>query len=145
MGFFKNYGNAMKRQLTLLSLKYLGGHPECPSLVIAILERKGDALTISESYFEKDKPAITIPLADIINVSLEKADKRSLGKAATGAVIGGVLTGGIGALAGAAIGGRSKDKSVIVLTIKYGPATVDVLFGGDDVSKKYGQFVALLK
>lgn len=36
---------------------------------------------------------------------------RSAGKAAAGAIIGGVLTGGVGAIAGAAIGGRKRDAS----------------------------------
>src|SRR5690625_6657978 len=36
---------------------------------------------------------------------------RSAGKAAAGAIVGGVLTGGVGAIAGAAIGGRKKDDS----------------------------------
>jgi hypothetical protein len=43
------------------------------------------------------------------------ADTRSAGKAAAGAIIGGVLTGGLGAIAGAAIGGRKKDASIAVI------------------------------
>lgn len=42
--------------------------------------------------------------------------ERSVGKAATGAIVGGVLTGGIGAVAGAAIGGKKKDTSTAQLT-----------------------------
>lgn len=41
----------------------------------------------------------------------EEKHTRSAGKAAAGAIIGGVLTGGLGAIAGAAIGGRKKDDS----------------------------------
>ncbi|GGE47608.1 hypothetical protein GCM10011391_27990 [Pullulanibacillus camelliae] len=41
----------------------------------------------------------------------EEKYKRSAGKAATGAIVGGLLTGGVGAIAGAAIGGRKKDNS----------------------------------
>jgi hypothetical protein len=43
------------------------------------------------------------------------ASTRSAGKAAAGAIIGGVLTGGLGAIAGAAIGGRKKDASTAVI------------------------------
>jgi hypothetical protein len=43
------------------------------------------------------------------------SDTRSAGKAAAGAIIGGVLTGGLGAIAGAAIGGRKKDASTAVI------------------------------
>lgn len=45
----------------------------------------------------------------------EEKHTRSAGKAAAGAIVGGVLTGGIGAIAGAAIGGRKKDDSVFFL------------------------------
>lgn len=42
----------------------------------------------------------------------EQAHTRSGGKAAAGAIIGGALTGGVGAVIGAAIGGRKKDDSL---------------------------------
>lgn len=44
-----------------------------------------------------------------------KTHERSAGKAAAGAIVGGVLTGGVGAIAGAAIGGRKKDTSTAML------------------------------
>ncbi|EAE2750796.1 hypothetical protein A0I81_10110 [Listeria monocytogenes] len=43
--------------------------------------------------------------------------KRSAGKAATGAIVGGVLTGGIGAIAGGAIGAKKKDNSHAVVSL----------------------------
>lgn len=46
---------------------------------------------------------------------VEEKHTRSAGKAAAGAIIGGVLTGGVGAIAGAAIGGRKRDDSVYFL------------------------------
>lgn len=140
MGFL----SGIKRQLTTLNITYLGGHPDLTKSPIAVGVGKEDDMIVI--YFGPTfSPKLKIPKADITNVTLEKASKRSLGKAAAGAIVGGVLTGGIGAIAGAALGGRKKDDSVIVMTIKYGPAEVDVLFGGDDVSKKYSQFVALLR
>lgn len=42
----------------------------------------------------------------------EEKHTRSMGKAAAGAIVGGVLTGGLGAIAGAAIGGHKKDDSL---------------------------------
>lgn len=53
----------------------------------------------------------------VVNVEWEEAHTRSLGKAAAGAVVGGVLTGGIGLIAGAALGGRKKEDSTAVLTL----------------------------
>lgn len=87
---------------------------------------------------------VTIPLSDIRGLTMGKETRRSAGKAAAGAIIGGVLTGGIGAIAGAAIGGRSRDASTITLTVAYGEIEVDLLFGGDNVANQYGSFAALL-
>lgn len=145
MGFFSGFKEAAKRQLNLLELRYLGGHPDYPSQGKAVFERKDEKLLIFNTFDPDAKPIISIPLADIENVTIEKGNKRSLGKAAAGAIVGGVLTGGIGAIAGAAIGGRSKDNSIIVLTIRYGKASIDLLFSGDDVAKKYARFVSLLR
>ena len=48
-------------------------------------------------------------------------------------------------LAGAAIGGQAKDASLILTRVKYGPATVEVVFGGQGVRDKYPRFVSLLR
>jgi hypothetical protein len=45
---------------------------------------------------------------------------RSAGGAAAGAIIGGVLTGGIGLLAGAALGGRRQNKAAFLITFEDG-------------------------
>ena len=57
-------------------------------------------------YFSADK---------IRDISFDYQKKRSGTRAATGALVGGVLTGGIGLLAGAAIGAEAKDKSQLVI------------------------------
>src|SRR5690625_3666437 len=51
-----------------------------------------------------------------LGINKDEAHTRSAGKAATGAIVGGVLTGGVGAVAGAAIGGRRKDTSTFDLS-----------------------------
>ncbi|TEB05195.1 hypothetical protein Psch_02236 [Pelotomaculum schinkii] len=53
----------------------------------------------------------------VTSVDWEENATRSAGKAAAGAVVGGLLTGGIGLVAGAAIGGRKRDNSTAVLTL----------------------------
>lgn len=67
---------------------------------------------IYEPVFKKE---ILINGQDILDISFDAKSKRSGARAATGALIGGVLTGGIGLLAGAAIGAKAKDKSEVVL------------------------------
>lgn len=54
---------------------------------------------------------------EVIGIDWQESAKRSAGKAAAGAIIGGVLTGGIGLVAGAAIGGKRKDTSTAVITV----------------------------
>lgn len=51
---------------------------------------------------------------------------RSVGKTATGAIVGGVLTGGIGALAGGAIGARKKDTSYATISLLRIPDAVPI-------------------
>jgi hypothetical protein len=51
----------------------------------------------------------TYELSEVEQITeIEEENYRSSGKAVAGAIIGGVLTGGIGLLAGAAIGGRKR-------------------------------------
>lgn len=45
---------------------------------------------------------------------------RSAGKAAAGAIVGGVLTGGAGLIAGAALGGRRRSKSTFLVVFDDG-------------------------
>ncbi len=65
--------------------------------------------------FEK----LSIPFSDIVEVGFESETYRSGGKAAAGAIIGGVLTGGIGLLAGAALGGKRRKENTLQLVVKY--------------------------
>lgn len=51
----------------------------------------------------------------VSGIEWEEASKRSVGQAAVGAIAVGLLTGGLGAIAGAAIGGRRQDNSRAVI------------------------------
>jgi len=139
MGFMDN----LKKQLALVQVKYLGGHPELSGPSTLGLGSSEGKLSLNAGI----NPLLEIPLSDIVGLTLEKASHRSAGKAAAGAIVGGVLTGGFGLLAGAALGGRKKDDSVIVLTVKYGVANVDLFFAGAglDTAKTYPQVAKLLR
>lgn len=139
MGFFKNLVGDLKKQASGVMLKYLGGHPELDQQLSVTVIREGDHIT----FLGLNKPMV--PVESIKKVELQKASKRSLGKAAAGAVVGGVLTGGIGAVAGAAIGGRKKDDSLLVVTVDYNGMEIEMVFAGDNVAGKYSQFMGLLK
>lgn len=93
-------------------VKYLIGYPGWDSKKNVTVVIAKDAMRIAEPYTKNE---IIIKAKDILDVSFDAKSKRSGTRAATGALIGGVLTGGIGLLAGAAIDAQAKDKSELVL------------------------------
>lgn len=69
---------------------------------------------------------IDIPPEDIIEVGLNQEVYRSAGKAATGAIIGGALTGGIGLIAGAALGGKRRKDNELKLEVLHNGQNCDI-------------------
>jgi hypothetical protein len=63
---------------------------------------------------------------DLIEVSLNQESYRSAGSAATGAIIGGLLTGGVGLIAGAAIGGQRRKENHLHLLVKYANSECEI-------------------
>ena len=139
MGFLDRMKASMKR----IHLKYLGGHPDLPRSQDVEIERQGDNINLYSS--SKDDSIASIPLSAIKSINLERASSRSLGKGAAGAIVGGALAGPVGLIAGGAFGGRKKKESVIVVTMRYGSAELQVLFGGQNTERIYPRFVQLLK
>lgn len=98
-----------------------------PRVILPILvgakELKGKQLTIIQT---NEKGIVTIFVGwdgipkkyKLLGVEWSYDTKRNAGAAAAGAILGGVLTGGIGAIAGAAIGGRKRDNSTAILHIE---------------------------
>jgi hypothetical protein len=78
-------------------IEYKGGHPDMtrPCNVDVVVDDFFKEVRITESGFSGTARAI-IKSADIIRISFDERSKRSVGKTAAGAIIGGVLTGGIG-------------------------------------------------
>lgn len=134
MGYWADMALARKNIL----IKYLGGHPEIERAQLLGLRSEGDTICLCLAA----KVLVRINKADVLGIKLDRASTRSAGKAAAGAIIGGALTGGVGLLAGAAIGGRKKDDSIILLTINYGVAELEIMFEGKE---KYSRIVGLLK
>lgn len=141
---FKDAGNNIKEEKKALSngtaakLEYLGGHPK----LIAgkeVVVWKGD---VSNKLLLQY--AAGAPKHEIFVTKLEWDEKgqRSAGKAAAGAIIGGVLTGGIGLLAGAAIGAKKKDNSLAIITCTLGVIESNIYFRASN--SEYQQLAALL-
>ena len=102
-------------------IEYLGGHPKVanPSKAVINIDKESKVIEIKHRGFSVPFTPIFIMRGDIKGVSYERAGSRSVGKTAAGAIVGGVLTGGVGLLIGGALGARKKDKSQLFLTIDY--------------------------
>ena len=94
-------------------VKYLIGYPgwDKPDTVKLVINKGAMRITQPISTGKN----LVIDAKDIIDVSFERQTKRSGTRAATGALVGGLLTGGIGLLAGAAVGAKAKDKSELTI------------------------------
>ncbi|MBS4193466.1 hypothetical protein [Lederbergia citri] len=100
MGFFKD---AMKKQT---SFEVIGGQNLFNKAMANIYK-----MVSEEKEYGEGVVKVKGKLYYFLGAHKEERHTRSAGKAAAGAIIGGVLTGGLGAIAGAAIGGRRKDDS----------------------------------
>nr|DAM84468.1 MAG TPA: bacteriocin [Caudoviricetes sp.] len=100
-------------------IKYLGGHPEWTKPIEINLEVKDGCVKLAEIAWFRSDNIICLNKDDIISVDFEKSTSRSAGKTVAGALIGGVLTGGIGLLVGGAVGARKKNLSELYITYRY--------------------------
>lgn len=107
--------NAEKEEMRKgLNVEYLGGYPKWinPCKVNFSIEDNSIVL-------KKGIDSMRISKDEIIAISNEKSGTRSAGKVATGAIVGGVLTGGIGLIVGGVLGAGKKDTSEIFVVYKY--------------------------
>ena len=126
-------------------IEYLGGHPKWdkPRSVYIVIKESQIKLIPSGFWSAGDAPLI-ISKDVIINVDFEKSSSRSAGKAVAGAIVGGVLTGGIGLLVGGALGARAKNKSELYIYFKYNDREFNlVLKTGKNTEKIYSQINAM--
>ncbi|MDO9152694.1 MAG: hypothetical protein Q7U47_03120 [Paludibacter sp.] len=127
-------------------IKYKGGHPKMPKPFSAIIETDtfNKEITIKNAEFFGLNEKVVLDYDEIIHISFDEKSKRSAGKAVIGAIVGGLLTGGIGFLAGAAFGGKKKDVSDLYLTIKYNDHEFDIiLHTGKNTEKIYAEIIGM--
>lgn len=80
---------------------------------------------------------------DYIGFDWNEQKYRSGGKAIAGAIVGGILTGGIGTLAGAAIGGKRRDNSKAVIHLMKDDRNIQLIVECDDKkAEKLGKLVS---
>lgn len=117
-----------------VKLEYLGGHPD---------------ITASKVWLEPSRKQRQIRIGskrvEVTSLSWDEKGKRSIGKAAAGALVGGALTAGAGAVVGAAIGGRKKDNSVAIMSVKDVDDIVEYTIYFRCNKDEYQKVAALLK
>jgi len=131
---------------TFENIDYKGGHPRFtkPCTVAVKVDAVQKTVKLIGSAWSGAGDVI-ITADEIVNISFEEKGKRSVGKAAAGAIIGGVLTGGIGLLVGGALGARKKDTSNLFITIKHNERELDVILkAGKKADDIYGAIAAIL-
>lgn len=105
-----------------------------------------NCIKINWPVYKKDEYAFTLYYDDIISFEYRNESHRSAGKAAAGAVIGGILTGGIGLLFGAALGGRKKRNEDFFLNINYKNQVASIHIGkSKTLINLNGEFESFMK
>lgn len=108
-------GNIKKRQMSSgFDVDYLGGYPKWPNPCKVNFSIDGSSIVL-----QKGSESFRIEKDEILAISNEKSGHRSVGKTAAGAIVGGVLTGGIGLIVGGALGARKQNTSEVFVTYKY--------------------------
>lgn len=129
----------------LYEIEYLGGHPDWKNpcnIYLSVIPVNKNILLQQRGFSEGKK--LLIDSDEILGVDFEQNSSRSIGKAAAGAIIGGILTGGIGLLAGGAIGASSKDKSMLYVKIDYDGRPFQVIFkSGKHTNSIYSEICSL--
>lgn len=103
-----------KEMTTGFEVEYLGGYPKWANPCKVNFSIENSAIVLG-----KDNEKMVITRDMIVSMSNEKSAHRSVGKTAAGAIVGGVLTGGIGLIVGGALGARKTDTSEVFITYKY--------------------------
>lgn len=137
MGFFDSI------KFPIYTIKYEGGLPDFKPAPGSIQFNDESAeLKIMVGFSRK---TIIINPNDIIEVGLNQETYRSAGKAAAGAIVGGLLTGGIGLIAGAALGGKRRKENQLHLVIKYMNRECEVIISpSNDIPKIYAGLKTLI-
>ncbi|MCY8813621.1 hypothetical protein P8917_01205 [Bacillus atrophaeus] len=125
-----NFSETYKRDFGL-EIMHLGGFPKIKANKNIRITKAGAGRLKINGYPVK-----------VIHIEWNEKGKRSVGKAATGAVVAGVATGGFGAIVGAAVGGRNKDNSTCVMIVEYTNVNYTVYLRGNQ--KKYNELVYLM-
>ena len=122
-----------KKMASGFDVDYLGGYPKWPTPCKVNFSIDGSSIVL-----RKGSETFQIQKDEILAISNEKSGHRSVGKTAAGAIVGGVLTGGIGLIVGGALGARKQNTSEVFVTYKYNGSELTLnLKPGKNTDKVY--------
>jgi len=127
-------------------IEYQGGHPllSKPEKLILSTNKVFKSIYFRPKSTWSTTKSITIEIKDIVSIDFEKSASRSAGKTVAGALIGGVLTGGIGLLVGGVLGAKKKNQSELYITVNYNNREFVIsLKTGKDTDKIYSEINSL--
>jgi hypothetical protein len=143
MGLFKSKeeNNAIKehqaklkaaKRTGVMFIEHVGGHPKLPA---------NTTINIMQGL-EKNVLSLSGNTLTVTKLEWDEKGTRNVGKAAAGAIVGGVLTGGLGLIAGAAIGAKKKDNSLAILTCMDDTVEYTIYLRAD--AEKYQKLISFL-
>lgn len=106
-------------------LKYIGGHPQLRGPCPVTISKSGDKVVIRAGF-----KTATIPLEAFGGIDFQRGERRSVGKAAAGAVVGTALAGPLGGIIGGAIGARAKQANTLTIPVTQGALSYNLVFEG---------------
>ena len=115
--------------------KYQGGLPKVKAPKDFKIKFKKDEMIINYTTFLARK-VITFKPEQILEVSLNQQNFRSGGNAAVGAIVGGALTGGLGLIAGAAIGGKRQIENKLHFAVEYQGQNCNIILSPSKKTQK---------
>jgi hypothetical protein len=108
-----------------------GAHPLLPSNEKVLLTFATNKVIVSAPINRQMQKKLFLHQDDIADVVYEQVSARSASKAIAGAVIGGIATGGLGAIAGVLIGGRNHSKYHLDFIVNYNDRSFTLTFKSD--------------
>lgn len=130
--------------LKIFQEKYEAGFPDITGPKTMQIQFFGDRVDFSvTSIFSPKK--FSLKPDDILEVGMNQETYRSAGKAVAGAVIGGLLTFGVGTLVGAAVGGKRRRENHLHLVVRYMDTDCEIfLKPSKHMAQIYSEFKLLM-
>ncbi|MGB9866712.1 MAG: hypothetical protein ACPLPR_02235 [Bacillota bacterium] len=123
----------------MVRIRYIGGHPTFKGPCEVTVRKVGDKIE-----FRVGNRTLIIAQESFCGADFTRGEKRSLGKAAFGALAGMAIGGPVGGIIGAAVGARAKQANTFTIPVVQGQLSYSMIFEGTErdfnnlISEIYG-------